>query len=86
LKAIFEKKFEVKDLRQLRYFIGIEIARGAEVIALSHRKYVLDLLTETCMLGCRHAISSIDVKAKISADAREHVDHERYQKLLGILI
>jgi uncharacterized membrane protein len=38
------------------------------------------------MLGCRPVISLIDVKAKISADVEEHVDHERYQKLVGRVI
>jgi Reverse transcriptase (RNA-dependent DNA polymerase) len=46
LKARLEKKFEVKDLGQLRYFLGIEITRGVEGIVLSQRKYVLDLVTE----------------------------------------
>jgi Reverse transcriptase (RNA-dependent DNA polymerase) len=50
LKRKLGKKFEVKDLGQLRYFLGIEIARGAEGIVLSQRNYVLDLLAETGML------------------------------------
>jgi Reverse transcriptase (RNA-dependent DNA polymerase) len=86
LKARLGKEFEVKDLGQLRYFLGIEIARGAEGIVLSQRKYVLDLLTETGMLGCRPAVSPIDVKTKIGADAGEQVDRERYQRLVGRLI
>jgi Reverse transcriptase (RNA-dependent DNA polymerase) len=86
LKARLRKKFEVKDLGQLRYFLGIEIARGAEGIVLSQRKYVLDLLTETGMLGRRPAVSPIDVKTKIGADAGKQVDRERYQRLIGKLI
>jgi Reverse transcriptase (RNA-dependent DNA polymerase) len=35
LKKKLGKEFEVKDLGQLRYFFGIEIARGAEGIILS---------------------------------------------------
>jgi Reverse transcriptase (RNA-dependent DNA polymerase) len=35
LKAKLGKEFEVNDLGQLRYFLGIEIARGAEGIVLS---------------------------------------------------
>jgi hypothetical protein len=58
-------------LGQLRYFLGMEIARGAEEIVLSQRKYVLDLLTESSMLGCRPAVSPIDVKAKVIIDAGE---------------
>jgi Reverse transcriptase (RNA-dependent DNA polymerase) len=40
LKAILGNKFEVKDLRQLRYFLEIEIAHGAKEIVLSQKKYV----------------------------------------------
>jgi hypothetical protein len=86
LKKRLSKEFEVKDLGQLRYFLGIEIARGAEGIVLSQRKYVLDLLTETGMLGCKPAVAPIDQKSKLSAEAGEPVDKERYQRLVGRLI
>jgi hypothetical protein len=45
LKENLNKEFEVKDLGQLRYFLGIEIARSPKGIVLSQRKYVLDLLS-----------------------------------------
>jgi Reverse transcriptase (RNA-dependent DNA polymerase) len=86
LKKKLGKEFEVKDLGQLRYFFGIEIARGAEGIVLSQMKYVLDLLTETCMLGCRPAVAPIDHKFKLSAEAGEPVNRKRYQRLVGRLI
>jgi Reverse transcriptase (RNA-dependent DNA polymerase) len=35
LKMRLGKEFEVKDLGQLKYFFGIEVARGAEGIILS---------------------------------------------------
>jgi hypothetical protein len=38
------------------------------------------------MLGCRPAVSPIDVKTKIGADAGEQVDRERYQRLVDRLI
>jgi Reverse transcriptase (RNA-dependent DNA polymerase) len=78
LKTKLRKEFKIKYLGQLRYFFGIEVARGAEEIVLSQRKYVLDFLSETCMLGCKSTISPVDVKAKMSADTREHVDREKY--------
>jgi hypothetical protein len=82
LKVRLGKEFEVKDLGQLM----IEVASAAEGIVLSHRKYVLDLLTEIGVLSCRLAASSIYVKAKISVDAGKHIDHERYQRLVDRLI
>ena len=47
LKEFLQKKFNTKDLRPLKYFLGIEIARSSHDIDLSQRKYVLDLLSET---------------------------------------
>jgi hypothetical protein len=47
---------------------------------------VLDLLTETGMLGYRPAVAPIDQKFKLSAEAGESVDRERYQRLVGRLI
>src|SRR5437868_14332198 len=47
LKKNLSKEFKVKDLSQLQYFLGIEIARSPKGIVLSQHKYVLDLLKET---------------------------------------
>jgi hypothetical protein len=41
------REFEVKDMGQLRYFLGIEVSRIPKGIYLSQRKYVLDLSSET---------------------------------------
>jgi hypothetical protein len=86
LKENLSKKFEVKDLGQLRYFLGIEIARNPKGIVLSQRKYVLDLLNETGMLGCRPASTPIDLNHKLCAESGNPVNKERYQRLVGRLI
>jgi Reverse transcriptase (RNA-dependent DNA polymerase) len=86
LKVKLSKEFKVKDLDLLRYFLGIKIARGAEGMIFSQRKYALDLLTETDMLGCKPTATPIDQRFKLSAEAGEPVDHERYQRLVGRLI
>ena len=46
LKGCLSKVFEVKDLGNLKYFLGIEVARSPKGIALSQRKYTLDLLSD----------------------------------------
>src|SRR3954463_12976848 len=55
LKYYLAEKFEVKDLGELKYFLGIKIAKGPSGMVLSQRKYVLDLLKETDMLGSKVA-------------------------------
>jgi hypothetical protein len=44
------------------------MAHGAEGVVLSQRKYVLDILSERDILRCKLTVSSINVKAKMSAN------------------
>ena len=60
LKKYLDQEFEVKDLGQLKYFLGIVISRGPKGVFLSQRKFVLDLLKETGMLRCCLAATPIE--------------------------
>jgi hypothetical protein len=86
LKKKLGEAFEVKDLGQLKYFLGIEIARSRKGIVLSQRKYALDLLSETGMLGCRVASTPIEQNHKMCAEGGDPVCKEQYQRLVGRLI
>lgn len=52
LKKKLAEEFEIKDLGALKYFLGMEFARSREGIFVNQKKYVIDLLNETGMLGC----------------------------------
>lgn len=65
LKAHLAQEFEIKDLGRLRYFLGMEIARNHTELSVSQRKYTLDLLQETGMLGCRPIDAPIDPNQKL---------------------
>ena len=54
-KKFLAKEFEIKDLGNLKYFLGMEFAQSKERIVVSQNKYVLDFLKETSMKGCRLA-------------------------------
>lgn len=43
LKMNLAKEFEIKDLGQLKYFLGMDVARSKKIIMVSQRKYALDL-------------------------------------------
>ena len=47
LKSFLHGQFHTKDLRMLRYFLGVEVMWSKHGIFLSQRKYVLDLLSKT---------------------------------------
>ena len=44
LRSYLSRKFEMKDLGHLKYFLGIELSQSDKGIFLSQRKYALDLL------------------------------------------
>ncbi|CAN1141771.1 Retrovirus-related Pol polyprotein from transposon TNT 1-94 [Linum perenne] len=87
IKKQLATEFEIKDLGMLRYFLGLEFARSTEGLFVSQRKYILDLLEETGMTGCRPAETPMEAALKLRpSDKSEVKDQERYQRLVGKLI
>jgi hypothetical protein len=86
LKKHLAQEFEVKDLGLLHYFLGIEVSQSTKGIHLSQRKYVLDLLSETGMSGCRPASTPIESNYHITKEGGSPIDREQYQRLVGRLI
>lgn len=79
LKDQLKDEFEVKDLKPLKYFLGMEVARSKEGIFISQRKYTLDLLEETRKLGCKPVGTPLEKnwKSKVKDDVPS-VDIGRY--------
>jgi len=87
LKEHLFSHFQTKDLRHLKYFLGIEVAQSRDGVVISQRKYALDILEETGMQNCRPADSPMDPNQKLLADQSEiYPDPERYRRLVGKLI
>ena len=63
----------------------MEVAKLRKGISISQRKYVLDLLGETGMLGCKPSDTPIKARKRKENDGKL-VDRERYQRLVGRLI
>lgn len=87
LKKILATEFDIKDLGSLRYFLGMEVARNNIGISVSQRKYVIDLLKETGMIGCKPVDTPMDANLELG-DLKDSIPVERgrYQRLVGKLI
>jgi Reverse transcriptase (RNA-dependent DNA polymerase) len=83
IKGSLATEFEMKDLDPLRYFLSIEVVNAPNGVFLSQQKYVLELLHETEMLGCRPANTPIDPNHELKGGISDQVDRERYKGLWG---
>lgn len=52
--------FHMKDLGALKYFLGLEVARGNEGLFLNQRKYTLDIISEAGLLGAKPATTLME--------------------------
>ncbi|CAL8130715.1 unnamed protein product [Prunus armeniaca] len=87
LQKYLASEFEMKSLGDLKYFLGIEVARSKHGIFLSQRKYVLDLLAEIGMLDCKPIDTPSEQNHKLGLYPDQvPTDKERYQRLVGKLI
>ncbi|XP_048235711.1 uncharacterized protein LOC125371220 [Ricinus communis] len=70
----------MKDLGQLRYFLGMEVAKSKKGIVVSQLKYILDLLKETGMSGCKPSDTLIEANSRLGEVKNSvSVDTGRYQ-------
>ena len=87
LKRRMAQDFEIKDLGMLKYFLGMEFTRSKVGIFVNERKYILDLLKEIGLFGCKAVETPIEANLKLHPTKIENViDRERFQKLVGKLI
>ena len=87
VKTLLKQEFDMKDLGELRYFLGIEIVRTEEGIWLSQRQYALDMLSKYGMADCKPIAMPLDQNLKLRADEGQVLDDvTMYRKIVDSLI
>lgn len=87
LKALLSTSFHMKDLGNVRYFLGLEIDKTPAGYFVSQRKYTMDLLANFGMQNATPVKVPMDCHLKLHPDKGEPlVDPHPYQQLLGKLI
>jgi len=69
-KTYLNNCFRIKDLGPLKYFLGIEVARGPRGLFLSQRKYALEIVEESGLRGNKPTAFPMEENHKLALAKR----------------
>ena len=86
IKKFLPSQFHLKDLGDLKYFLGIEVSSSKNGIFISQRKYALEITKDVGLLGATPIDTSMERGLKLSDKGDLLKDLGHYRRLVGRLI
>ncbi|KAL0437456.1 UNVERIFIED_CONTAM: Copia protein [Sesamum radiatum] len=87
VKDYLHSLFTIKDLRDARYFLGLEITRNEDGLYVAQTKYVQDIIQDTGLSKAKSTSTPIPLVLKLSDNSGALlIDPERYRRLIGRLL
>ncbi|XP_024177719.1 uncharacterized mitochondrial protein AtMg00810-like [Rosa chinensis] len=86
-KQFLSNQFKLKDMGQLRYLLGIEVARSKQGIVLCQRKYALEVVENAGFLGAKPSRFPVEHNLTLTQGDGALLQHaSQYRRLVGRLI
>ncbi|KAK2426061.1 putative mitochondrial protein [Trifolium repens] len=86
LKFQMNKEFDMTDLGNLNYFLGLEFTETSKGLVIHQRKYITDILKRFNMMNCNPANSPMEANLKLNNDEEgAAVDSTLYKQMVGCL-
>ncbi|KAG7598911.1 Integrase catalytic core [Arabidopsis suecica] len=83
---VLSKRFSLKDMGALSYFLGLEVTRSSAGIRLNQRKYTTDILTKYHMIGAKPVPTPMASSTTLTvADGVKLPDPTEYRAAVGSL-
>ncbi|XP_070012883.1 uncharacterized mitochondrial protein AtMg00810-like [Nicotiana sylvestris] len=66
-KLMLQQHFKIKDLGEIKYFFGLEIARSKQGILASQRNFALDLISDLGLARSKPAGTPLEVNQRLTS-------------------
>ncbi|GKA41826.1 ribonuclease H-like domain-containing protein [Tanacetum coccineum] len=76
-KAFLNNKFKIKDLGELKFFLGLEVLKMKNGLCLNQRKYCIELLHECGLLACNPIATPMPENGVLS---HKETDNDKFLK------
>lgn len=81
-KGVLHRKFKLKDLGELKYFLGIEVLRSKAGIILNQKKYILELISNMGLSRSRTAITPLEPNLRLTTVEYDYATGATWDELL----
>jgi len=86
-KIMLQHYFKLKDLGDIKFFLGLELSRSQVGIFMCHRHYTMSILEDTGMLACKPSAVPMEADLKLNAKSGSQLPDPRiYRRLIGRLL
>ncbi|XP_018625397.1 uncharacterized mitochondrial protein AtMg00810-like [Nicotiana tomentosiformis] len=97
IRNYLQTRFKIKDLGELKFFLGIEFARSKEGIRMNQRMYGMELISESGLGGAKPVGTPLEMNQKqtsteydswMKTNAEDEIfrDPSSFQRLVGRLL
>lgn len=95
-KNALRKAFKIKDIGDLKFFLGMEFSRSKKGILIDKRKYVLEIISQLGLGNAKPAWTPLDANIKLTTQELDELteklddefleNKEQYQSLIGRML